>query len=93
MDASPRGVADGVTVLRPTGPLVPGVERIAVLRANSIGDFVLVLPALQALRAAYPAARITYLGSSWHPELLAGRPGPWIGSSRYPGLPGSAART
>lgn len=75
-------------VLRPTGPLVPGVERIAVLRANSIGDFVLVLPALQALRAAYPSARITYLGSSWHPDLLAGRPGPWDRVIALPGPPG-----
>jgi ADP-heptose:LPS heptosyltransferase len=74
-------------MLRPTGPLVPDVERIAVLRANGIGDFVLVLPALQALRAAYPAARITYLGSSWHPELLADRPGPW---DRVVALPGPA---
>ena len=74
-------------VLRPTGPLLPGVERIAVLRANGIGDFVLVLPALQALRAAYPAARISYYGSSWHPALLAGRPGPWDRVVAIPGPP------
>ncbi|HEU4347979.1 MAG TPA: glycosyltransferase family 9 protein, partial [Actinoplanes sp.] len=33
-------------LLRPTGSVIPGVERIAVLRANAIGDFVLALPAL-----------------------------------------------
>ncbi|HEX7004428.1 MAG TPA: glycosyltransferase family 9 protein [Trueperaceae bacterium] len=57
-------------------PLSPGVERIAVLRSNGIGDLVFALPALAALRSAYPRARITLLGRSWHEELLAGRPGP-----------------
>ncbi len=63
--------------LGPLGPLVDGVRRIAVLRSNGIGDFVVAVPALQALRAAYPEAEITYLGARWHPELLRGRPGPW----------------
>lgn len=58
-------------------PHIPGVRRIAVLRANSIGDFVLALPALAALRASYPRAEITYLGDRWHPQLMRGRPGPW----------------
>ena len=65
------------SLLQPHGPLIPDVHRIAVLRSNSIGDFVLALPALAALRAAFPAARITYLGEPWHPQLLDGRPGPW----------------
>ncbi|MFL6128952.1 MAG: glycosyltransferase family 9 protein [Mycobacteriales bacterium] len=75
--------------MRPTGSIVPGVERIAVLRSNGIGDFVLALPALQAVCAAYPAARIAYLGTSWHPALLEGRPGPWdrvLVVPRYPGV-------
>jgi ADP-heptose:LPS heptosyltransferase len=59
------------------GPVVPDVRRIAVLRANSIGDFVLTLPALDALHAAYPQAETTVLGASWHREALDGRPGPW----------------
>lgn len=56
---------------------VPDVGRIAVLRANALGDFLVALPALEALRAAYPQARITVLGDRWHPALTAGRPGPW----------------
>lgn len=56
--------------------LVPGVQRIAVLRANGIGDFVFALPALAALRAAYPGAEITLLGLPWHRDFLEGRPGP-----------------
>lgn len=56
--------------------LVPGVERIAVLRANAIGDWIFALPALDALRAAYPHAEIVLLGAPWHACFLAGRPGP-----------------
>jgi ADP-heptose:LPS heptosyltransferase len=55
---------------------VPGVERIAVLRANALGDFIFVLPALEALRAGYPDAELVLLGAPWHAELLRDRPGP-----------------
>lgn len=54
----------------------PAVEKIAVLRANRIGDFVVTLPALAALRATYPAAEIVLLGRPWHAEFLHRRPGP-----------------
>lgn len=53
-----------------------GVKKIAVLRANAIGDLVFALPALDALRAAYPEAEITLLGQPWHERFLKGRPGP-----------------
>src|SRR5205823_716132 len=62
------------------------VRRIAVLRANALGDFVVALPALEALRVAYPDAEITYLGAGWHAGWLAGRPGPW---DRVEAVPGS----
>lgn len=75
-------------LLQPTGPLVPDVERIVVLRSNGIGDFVVAIPALAALRAAYPDAEITYLGTTWHPELLQGRPGPWDRVDVVPPYPG-----
>jgi len=54
--------------------LVEDVRRIAVLRANAVGDFVLTLPALAALRAAYPGASICLLGQPWHHEFLRNRP-------------------
>ncbi|MEV0379269.1 glycosyltransferase family 9 protein [Nonomuraea sp. NPDC050643] len=56
--------------------LVGGVRRIAVLRANALGDYLLAVPALESLRRAYPDARLTLLGTPWHAEFLTGRPGP-----------------
>jgi ADP-heptose:LPS heptosyltransferase len=51
-------------------------RRIAVLRANAIGDLIFALPALDSLRAAYRQAEIVLLGLPWHAEFLSGRPGP-----------------
>ncbi|KAA9374456.1 glycosyltransferase family 9 protein [Microbispora cellulosiformans] len=58
------------------GGVIEGVDRIAVLRANALGDLVLAVPALEALRRAYPGARLTLLGRPWHARFLEGRPGP-----------------
>jgi ADP-heptose:LPS heptosyltransferase len=55
---------------------IPGARRIAVLRANALGDFVCTLPALGSLRRAYPSAEITLVGRRHHAELLDGRPSP-----------------
>jgi ADP-heptose:LPS heptosyltransferase len=55
---------------------IPDVARIAVLRANAIGDLMFSLPALDALRAAYPGAEITLLGAPWHVDFLRHRPSP-----------------
>ncbi len=55
---------------------VEGVNRIAVLRANALGDFIFTLPALDALKATYPRAELVLLGATWHERWLRGRPGP-----------------
>lgn len=75
----------------PCGSRIAGVERIAVLRPNAIGDFVFALPALFALRAAYPEAAISFLGRRWHREFLAGRPGPIDEAIEMPPVPGVGA--
>ncbi|MFY1705586.1 glycosyltransferase family 9 protein [Micromonospora sp. WMMA1923] len=71
--------------------LVPEVERIAVLRANALGDFIFILPALDALRAAYPGAEIVLLGAPWHAKLLRDRPGPVDRVAVVPPAPGIRA--
>ena len=38
------------------------MKRILVIRGGAIGDFILMLPALKALRDTYPGARIEILG-------------------------------
>lgn len=59
---------------------LPNVTKIAVLRANALGDYFLTLPALAALRVTYPDAEIVLLGRHWHASFLAPggvrRPGP-----------------
>lgn len=64
------------SLLGPAAERVPDVERIAVLRANALGDFIFVLPTLEALRAGYPEAEIVLLGAPWHAKLFRDRPGP-----------------
>jgi ADP-heptose:LPS heptosyltransferase len=55
---------------------IPEVRKIAVLRANALGDLIFVLPALEALRQAYPQAELVLLGQAWHARFLRDRPGP-----------------
>lgn len=45
---------------RPVAVPAGGFRRVAVLRLSSLGDIVLTLPAVHALRAAWPQARIDY---------------------------------
>lgn len=52
------------------------VKKIAVLQASAPGDFIFILPALEALRHTYPRAEIVLLGQSWHATFLHGRPSP-----------------
>jgi ADP-heptose:LPS heptosyltransferase len=71
-----------------TGDRVPGVRKIAVLRANALGDFLFTLPALESLKAAYPEAELVLIGAVWHAQELAGRPGPVDRVLVAPAVPG-----
>lgn len=52
------------------------VRKIAVVRANALGDYIFTIPALEALKLRYPDAELVYLGKAWHKSFLSGRPGP-----------------
>ncbi|WP_285647924.1 glycosyltransferase family 9 protein [Actinomycetospora sp. NBRC 106375] len=69
-------------------PPVPDVRRIAVLRANGLGDYVVAEPALAALHRAYPDAEVTLLGAGHHEALLAGRRSPVDRVVTVPLMPG-----
>ncbi|HEV2239188.1 MAG TPA: hypothetical protein VGR57_21210, partial [Ktedonobacterales bacterium] len=50
------------------------VRRILVIRVDLIGDVVLSLPAVRALRRAYPGAEIDFLAQPSSAAILAGQP-------------------
>lgn len=52
---------------------IENVKKIAVVRANALGDFIFILPTLAALRQTYPEAEIVLLGKSWHVNFLQHR--------------------
>lgn len=70
------------------GDVVPAVERIAVLRANALGDLMFALPALEALRTAYPTAEIDLLAAPWAARFLRDRPSPVDHVVPVPTIPG-----
>lgn len=57
----------------PPAPAFQDVQHIAVVRGGALGDLIFALPAIAALRAAYPGARLTLLGGPAHAALLEGR--------------------
>jgi ADP-heptose:LPS heptosyltransferase len=48
---------------------LPADARVSVVRVGGLGDTILVLPALEILRAAHPDATFTLIGSAWAEAL------------------------
>jgi ADP-heptose:LPS heptosyltransferase len=49
-------------------------RKIAVLQAKALGDFIVTLPALEAIRETYPEAELVLLAKPWVKEFLSARP-------------------
>ncbi len=64
------------------------VREIAVLRGGGLGDLMFAVPAIEALAAAYPAARVTLLGTPIAPAVLRGRTDAVHAFEELPVVPG-----
>jgi ADP-heptose:LPS heptosyltransferase len=57
-----------------TAKRLAGPRKIAVLHAKALGDFIVTLPALAAIKQTYPDAELVLLTKAWVKEFLTGRP-------------------
>lgn len=70
------------------GERFEGVREVAVLRGGGLGDLMFAMPAIEALAAAYPDARLTLLGTPAAAALLDGRSDAVDAVEELPVVPG-----
>ncbi|WP_256007327.1 glycosyltransferase family 9 protein [Pedobacter deserti] len=71
-------------------PEEPHVQSIGIFRALQLGDILCSIPAIRALRHAFPQAKITFIGLPWTADIIARFPAyidEFMDFPGYPGLP------